>query len=72
MPAASLPPPDPAQVLADVQRALAEDIGSGDVTASLLPDAPDQAYLLCKQDGVLAGSAWFEAAHRATIIVSSA
>lgn len=49
----------------DVARALAEDIGSGDVTAALLPDHPDAAYLLCKEDGVVCGRPWFDACHRA-------
>lgn len=49
----------------DVARALAEDIGSGDVTASLLPDQPDIAYLLCKEDAVVCGRPWFDACHRA-------
>lgn len=58
--------PPPADVVeADVARALAEDLGDGDVTAELLPDAPDVAYLLCKQDCVLAGRPWFDACHRA-------
>jgi len=60
-----LPVVDPAQVEADVARALAEDIGTGDVTAALLPDQPDIAYLLCKQDAVIAGRPWFDASHRA-------
>lgn len=50
---------------ADVARALAEDLGSGDVTASLLPDAPDIAYLLCKEDAVVCGRPWFDTCHRA-------
>jgi nicotinate-nucleotide pyrophosphorylase (carboxylating) len=54
-----------AQIKADVARALAEDIGSGDVTAALLPDSADVAYLLCKQDAVIAGRPWFDACHRA-------
>lgn len=54
-----------AQIQADVERALAEDIGSGDVTAALLPDTRDIAYLLCKQDAVIAGRPWFDACHRA-------
>jgi len=54
-----------AQIEADVARALAEDIGSGDVTAALLPDSDDIAYLLCKQDAVIAGRPWFDACHRA-------
>ncbi|WP_312684824.1 carboxylating nicotinate-nucleotide diphosphorylase [Stenotrophomonas chelatiphaga] len=63
--AGALIAPDPAQVAADVARALAEDIGSGDVTAALLPDHADSAYLLCKQDAVIAGRPWFDATHRA-------
>ncbi|WP_343649249.1 carboxylating nicotinate-nucleotide diphosphorylase [Stenotrophomonas sp.] len=61
----ALPTPDAAQVAADVARALAEDLGSGDVTAALLPDQPDSAYLLCKQDAVICGRPWFDATHRA-------
>ncbi|WP_068873303.1 carboxylating nicotinate-nucleotide diphosphorylase, partial [Xanthomonas translucens] len=38
--------------------------GSGDVTAALLPDRADRAYLLCKQDAVIAGRPWFDACHR--------
>lgn len=58
--------PPPASVVdADVAAALAEDIGTGDATAMLLDDAPDSAYLLCKEDCVLAGRPWFEACHRA-------
>ncbi len=56
----------PAEVIeADVAHALAEDLGSGDVTASLLPDMPDIAYLLCKEDAVVCGRPWFDACHRA-------
>lgn len=60
------PTPPPVDVIeADVARALAEDVGAGDVTAALLPDAPDIAYLLCKEDAVIAGRPWFDACHRA-------
>jgi nicotinate-nucleotide pyrophosphorylase (carboxylating) len=59
-----LPAPDPQVVLADVARALAEDIGSGDVTAALLPDHADSAYLLCKEEAVVCGRPWFDACHR--------
>ena len=52
-------------VAADVARALAEDIGGGDVTAALLPDVADSAYLLCKEDAVVCGRPWFDACHRA-------
>ena len=54
-----------AAVAANVSAALAEDLGCGDVTAALLPDADDVAYLLCKEDAVVCGRPWFEACHRA-------
>jgi nicotinate-nucleotide pyrophosphorylase (carboxylating) len=57
-------PPD-AVIEADVARALAEDIGSGDVTAALLPDVPEHGYILVKEDAVLAGRPWFDACFRA-------
>ncbi len=57
------PPAD--VVAANVAAALAEDLGTGDVTAALLPDAPDVAYLLCKEDAVICGRPWFDACHRA-------
>ncbi len=65
MNAASIAAPDPDVVAADVARALAEDLGGGDVTAALLPDRPDTAYLLCKEDAVICGRPWFDACHRA-------
>lgn len=61
-PGIAAPPAD--VVAADVARALEEDIGSGDVTAALLPDASDIAYLLCKEDAVVCGRPWFDACHR--------
>lgn len=62
---AGFAPPPADQVDADVRRALAEDLGAGDVTAALLPDAPESAYLLCKEDAVVCGRPWFDACHRA-------
>ncbi|MEO5628552.1 MAG: carboxylating nicotinate-nucleotide diphosphorylase [Thermomonas sp.] len=56
--------PPKQSIEADVAAALAEDLGSGDATASLLDDAPDSAYLLCKEDCVVAGRPWFDACHR--------
>jgi nicotinate-nucleotide pyrophosphorylase (carboxylating) len=53
-------PPD-AEVRADVARALAEDIGSGDVTASLLPDVEQQGYVIAKEAAIVAGRPWFDA-----------
>lgn len=57
--------PPASSIDADVAAALDEDIGAGDVSASLFEDAPDSAYLLCKEDCVVAGRPWFEACHRA-------
>ena len=65
MNAAHFAPPAADLIQADVAAALAEDIGPGDATASLLDDAPDSAYLLCKEDCVVAGRPWFDACHRA-------
>ena len=58
-------PPPAAVIDADAAAALDEDIGPGDATASLLDDAADSAYLLCKEDCVVAGRPWFDACHRA-------
>jgi nicotinate-nucleotide pyrophosphorylase (carboxylating) len=47
-------------VTRDVTRALAEDIGAGDLTARLIPaDRTANARLLTRQDGVLCGTEWF-------------
>lgn len=61
----ALAPPSADVIEADVARALSEDLGSGDVTAQLLPDTPDSAYLLCKEDAVVCGRPWFDACHLA-------
>ncbi len=61
MPPHSLEPPDPVRVRADVARALAEDVGAGDVTARLLPDRPAIAQLHAREAGTLAGRDWFAA-----------
>jgi nicotinate-nucleotide pyrophosphorylase (carboxylating) len=57
--------PPGAVVREDALRALAEDIGSGDVSSALLPDVADTAYLLCKQEAVVCGRPWFDACHQA-------
>lgn len=47
-------------VTADVTRALAEDVRTGDLTASLVPaEARAKARLLTRQSGVLCGTEWF-------------
>ncbi|MGA8277144.1 MAG: carboxylating nicotinate-nucleotide diphosphorylase [Rhodanobacteraceae bacterium] len=49
-----------ATVRRDVQRALDEDIGSGDLTADLLsPECKAHAQLITREEAVLCGAAWF-------------
>jgi nicotinate-nucleotide pyrophosphorylase (carboxylating) len=48
----------------DVRRALAEDIGPGDLTAQLIPDVQAHAELLTREDAVLCGTAWFDEVFR--------
>jgi nicotinate-nucleotide pyrophosphorylase (carboxylating) len=48
---------------ADVARALAEDVGGGDLTAALIdPAAQARAHVLARESAVVCGSAWVEAA----------
>ena len=57
MPAA----PDAGLVSADVARALAEDIGSGDLTAGLIRANKQLATrVITREEAILAGSAWFD------------
>jgi nicotinate-nucleotide pyrophosphorylase (carboxylating) len=47
-------------VTADVTRALLEDVGTGDLTARLIPESrAATARLMTRQDGVLCGVEWF-------------
>ena len=47
----------------DVARALAEDVGGGDLTAALIdPAAQARAHVLARESAVVCGSAWVEAA----------
>ena len=49
----------------NVDAALAEDMGSGDLTALLIPaDAIARATIVCRTDAVLCGQAWLEACFR--------
>ena len=61
---ASFAPPDAAQVQRDVVRALEEDLGAGDVSAALVEDVPAQARIVCRENAVLCGRDWAEAAFR--------
>ena len=50
------------EILRDVDRALAEDIGSGDVTADLLPvGQAARARVITREAAVICGQAWFAA-----------
>ncbi len=47
------------QVQQDVARALAEDLGSGDITAELLPaDGRGEGCVITREDGVICGIPW--------------
>jgi nicotinate-nucleotide pyrophosphorylase (carboxylating) len=57
--------PLPDDVSAAVRQALEEDVGSGDVTASLVAaDARVRASVVCREPAVLCGTAWFEETFR--------
>ncbi|MDH3872108.1 MAG: nicotinate-nucleotide diphosphorylase, partial [Gammaproteobacteria bacterium] len=49
-------------LLHSVREALSEDIGSGDITAALIPgDEQASASVVCREAAVLCGMAWFNA-----------
>lgn len=53
--------PSAQQVLDNVRAALTEDIGSGDITAALIPPTNRAtARVITRQDGVLCGTAWVD------------
>lgn len=65
MTAIALAAPPPEAIARDVRAALAEDIGSGDVTADLLPDrAQARARVITRENAVLCGRAWFDECFR--------
>ena len=50
-----------AQVASDVQRALAEDVGSGDLTAELVPaERQATATIICRESAVICGRPWVD------------
>ena len=50
----------------DVARALDEDVGSGDLTALLIPaHHTTRAHVICREDMIVAGRPWFDACFRA-------
>lgn len=49
----------------DVQRALREDIGEGDITAALIPETEQSlATVITREQAVISGCAWFEEVFR--------
>jgi len=55
----------PADLPDQVSRALREDIGSGDVTAELIPPSKHfRAHVLCRQQAILCGAPWFNETFR--------
>lgn len=56
----TMPDPDPTVALA-----LAEDVGSGDLTAALIPEtAQAEATVISREKAILCGAAWFDAVFR--------
>lgn len=47
-----------------VTTALGEDMGSGDLTASLLESRDANAHIICREDAILCGQAWFDEVFR--------
>ncbi|MCP3665369.1 MAG: carboxylating nicotinate-nucleotide diphosphorylase [Gammaproteobacteria bacterium] len=53
--------PDKSIILKQVQAALDEDLGAGDLTAGLVPvDALSEVTVVCQDQAVICGQAWFE------------
>ena len=51
----------PSDLVESVKRALAEDVGNGDLTAQLIAaDTPANAQVISRQPAILCGAAWFE------------
>jgi len=56
----------PADIDSQVQRALEEDVGPGDLTAGLVPaERWARAQIVTREDGVLCGTAWVDATFKA-------
>ena len=55
----------PADIASTVRRALNEDLGTGDLTAKLVPQgAASAAAVLCRDSAILCGVAWFSEVFR--------
>lgn len=61
-----IPLPHADRIREDVERALAEDVGAGDLTAELLPAKLEvSAEVITREEAVLCGQAWFDAVFHA-------
>ena len=59
------PVPLPDDIREIVRRALAEDIGAGDLTARLIGRSTSAlASVICREEAILCGSAWFDEVYR--------
>lgn len=57
--------PNPTEIAESVKLALAEDVGSGDVTADLIAAATiSRATVITREDTILCGTAWFNEVFR--------
>jgi nicotinate-nucleotide pyrophosphorylase (carboxylating) len=55
----------PDDVTETIRRALAEDVGAGDLTAGLIAaDASAEAQVITREDAILCGTAWFDEVFR--------
>ncbi len=55
----------PTDINSTVRLALSEDVGSGDVTATLIPASRIcSARVVCREPSVLAGAPWFDSVFR--------
>lgn len=64
-PATGQIPAPPEDLAAQVQRALTEDVGAGDLTAALVPAGQSaEATVITREDAVLCGRPWFDEVFR--------
>ena len=62
----SIPLPAASDIHNDVTRALIEDLGSGDITALLIPPSSQaRATVISREQAVVCGTAWFDAVFHA-------
>ncbi len=56
---------DPVEIAQEVRRALAEDVGTGDLSAALIPpETAARAVVIAREPAVLCGTAWFDEVFR--------